>query len=98
MSLPTGRLEKRGRQRVSVQLTAHCQLGTRFIKEPISDLSETGLFMRTRESAREGTPVRVALALPYSEGPRFCTLVGLIAWVDRDGHGFARGVGVHFIP
>ncbi|MGQ0505306.1 MAG: PilZ domain-containing protein, partial [Myxococcaceae bacterium] len=56
-----------------------------------------GLYLRTRELTREGTQVRVALALPYLDGPRYCTLVGRIARVDRDGHGSTRGVGVRFL-
>ncbi len=88
--------EKRGHHRFPVELTAHCQLGTRFIKDPIADLSEGGLYLKTREPTREGTPVRVALALPYADGPRFCTLVGRIARVQRDGRGSMVGVGVRF--
>jgi uncharacterized protein (TIGR02266 family) len=88
--------EKRGSHRLPVQLTAHCQLGTRFIRDPIADLSESGLYLKTREPTREGAPVRVALALPYTDGPRFCTLVGRIARVDRDGRGTMMGVGVRF--
>ena len=52
--------------------------------------------MKTREPAREGTPVRVAIALPHREGPRFCTLVGNVARVDRDQRGILRGLGVSF--
>ncbi len=88
--------EKRGFRRLPVDLTAHCQLGTRYIKDPIADLSEGGLYLRTREPTREGASVRVAIALPYTDGPRFCTLVGRIARVDRDGRGSTKGVGVCF--
>ncbi len=88
--------EKRVFVRVPVVLTAHCRIGNRFIRDAVADLSEGGLYLKTREPAREGTPVRVALALPHSEGPRFCTLVGNVARVDRDKRGILQGLGVSF--
>lgn len=88
--------EKRASQRVPVSLTAHCRLGNRYVRDPIGDLSLGGLYLRTRELVKEGTPVRVAIALPFSDGPRFCTLVGNVARVDRDGRGHLRGLGVSF--
>ncbi len=88
--------EKRVFPRTPVALTAHCRIGTRFIRDAVADLSEGGLYLKTREPARAGTPVRVALALPFAEGPRYCTLVGNVARVDRDPKGFARGLGVSF--
>jgi uncharacterized protein (TIGR02266 family) len=89
-------LEKRVFPRVSVQLTAHCRIGNRFVRDAVADLSEGGMYLKTREPAREGTPVRVALALPASDGVRFCTLVGSVARVDRDAKGLPRGLGVSF--
>jgi hypothetical protein len=86
--------EKRAKRRVPVRLIGHCRLGNRFVRDAIVDLSEIGLYLRTRELAREGTPVRVAVALPYDDGPRFCTLVGNVARLDRDGRGVLRGLGV----
>lgn len=88
--------EKRGAPRVSIALTAHARIGNRHIRDTISDLSSGGLYLKTRQVAKEGTPVRVALALPYADGPRFCTLVGNVARVDRDGRGILRGLGVSF--
>lgn len=88
--------EKRIHPRRPVALTAHCRIGNRFCKEAIADLSQGGLYMRTRELAAEGTPVRVALALPYADGPKFCTLVGCVARVDRDPKGRLLGLGVSF--
>lgn len=88
--------EKRGFPRVTVTLTAHCRIGNRYVKDAVADLSEGGLFLKTREPAREGTPVRVALALPFGDGPRYCTLVGSVARVERDGRGLLRGLGVSF--
>jgi uncharacterized protein (TIGR02266 family) len=81
---------------VQVALTAHCRIGNRFVREAVSDLSAGGLYLKTRELAPRGTPVRVALALPMAEGPHYCTLVGSVARVDRDARGFARGLGVAF--
>ena len=88
--------EKRGFTRVPVSLTAHCRIGNRFVRDAVADLSTGGLYLKTKEPAREGTPVRVALALPHQEGPRFCTLVGNVARVDRDGRGILKGLGVCF--
>lgn len=88
--------EKRVFPRVAVTLTAHCRIGNRFVRDAVADLSEGGLYLRTREPAREGTPVRVAIALPATDGVRFCTLVGSVARVDRDAKGGARGLGVSF--
>lgn len=88
--------EKRTFPRINVSLTAHCRIGNRYVRDAVADLSEGGLYLRTREPAREGTPVRVALALPFGDGPRFCTLVGAVARVDRDPRGYLRGLGVSF--
>ena len=92
----TAPAEKRVFPRLSVTLTAHCRIGNRYVRDPVGDLSLGGLFLRTRERAREGTPVRVALALPTSTGPRYCTLVGSVARIERDGAGLFRGLGVSF--
>jgi uncharacterized protein (TIGR02266 family) len=89
-------LEKRIFRRVQVTLTAHCRIGNRFVRDAVADLSEGGLYLKTREPAREGTAVRVALALPFPEGPRYCTLVGEVARVDRDARG-TKGLGVCFV-
>ena len=91
------KVDKRVSRRVAVSLTAHCRIGTRYVRDFISDLSATGLYLKTREPAREGTPIRVAVALPFQEGAKFCTLVGSIARVDRDQRGILRGLGVSFV-
>jgi uncharacterized protein (TIGR02266 family) len=88
--------EKRVFRRFSVTLTAHCRLGNRYIRDAILDLSEGGMYLRTKEPAREGTPVRVALALPHRDGAHFCTLAGNVARLDRDAKGHVRGLGVSF--
>ena len=88
--------DKRIFPRVLVAITAHCRIGNRFVRDPIVDLSEGGLYLKTKEPARSGTEVRVALALPYPDGPRYCTLVGSVARVDRDSRGFSRGLAVSF--
>lgn len=82
--------------RLQVVLTAHCRIGNRFVRDAVSDLSEGGLYLKTRETAQSGTAVRVALALPFPEGPRYCTLGGTVARIDRDGRGLSRGLGVRF--
>ncbi len=89
--------EKRVFRRVPVSLTAHCQIGSRFVRDAVSDLSLGGLFLQTRALAREGTPVRVALALPFeADDTTVCSFVGAVARVDRDARGFLRGLGVAF--
>jgi Tfp pilus assembly protein PilZ len=89
--------EKRAAQRVPVSLTAHCRIGHRFVREPVADLSLGGLYLKTREQVvKKGIPVRVALALPYSDGPRFCTLAGQVVRIDRDAKGKLVGMGVSF--
>lgn len=90
--------EKRDSRRVSVTLTAHCRLGNRHVRDAICDVSRGGLYLKTREPVREGTEVRVAMALPWAEGHRFCTLVGNVARVDRDSRGILRGWGVRIAP
>ena len=86
--------EKRQSSRVPVALTAHCRIGQRYVKDAIADLSPRGLYLKTREPAREGTPVRIAFSIPADEGTRFCTLIGNVAHVARDGHGLLLGLGV----
>lgn len=88
--------EKRASRRIPVALTAHCRIGNRFVRDPVSDLSRGGLYLRTKEPAKEGIPVRVALALPDDDGPRFLTLVGCVARVERDERGRLVGIGVSF--
>jgi len=94
--MASGVMEKRGFPRIPVTLTAHCRIGNRYVKDAVADLSEGGLYLKTKEPAREGTPVRVALALPFGDGPKYCTLVGAVARVDRDARGLLRGLGVSF--
>lgn len=81
---------------MAVALTAHCRIGNRFIRDAVADLSQGGLYLKTKEPAREGTPVRVAIALPHEDGPKFCTLVGNVARIDRDPRGRLLGLGVSF--
>ena len=88
--------DKRTFPRIQVALTAHCRIGNRFVRDAIADLSEGGLYLKTKEPARAGTPVRVALALPFPDGPRYCTLVGSVARIDRDSKGHSKGLGVSF--
>lgn len=95
-SSPSQGRDKRVYPRIQVALTAHCRIGNRFVRDAVADLSEGGLYLRTKEPARTGTPVRVALALPFADGPRYCTLVGSVARVDRDARGMTKGLGVSF--
>ena len=88
--------DKRVFPRIQVALTAHCRIGNRFVRDAVADLSEGGLYLRTKEAAKAGTPVRVALALPFAGGPKYCTLVGVVVRVDRDSRGVVKGLGVSF--
>jgi hypothetical protein len=88
--------EQRREVRLPVTLTAHCQLGSRYVRETLSDLSEHGLFLHTSEAAQEGTHVRVALALPYAGGTRFCTLTGLVVRSQRNAQGEREGLAIIF--
>ena len=90
--------EKRAFTRAAVSLTAHCRLGSRYVREAIADLSLGGLLLKTREPVREGTPVRVAVALPLADGPQICTLAGTVARVQKDVRGLRSAVGVYFDP
>ena len=87
MSVRPAQADRRKSPRIAVSLHAHCQIGTRYVKEALADVSVTGFFLRTREAVREGSPVRAAVALPGAEGPRFLTLVGQVARVTREGLG-----------
>jgi len=89
--------EKRRSPRVQVELTAHCQIGHDFHRLPVADLSRGGLRLTTRERTREGTPVRVAIALPLEDGVRFCTFSGHVARVAVDPMGRTEGLGVCFV-
>lgn len=91
MKLPR---EQRQDVRLPVTLTAHCQIGSRYVRETLVDLSENGLFLRTNEPAQEGTPIRVALALPYGGGTRFCTLTGQVVRTQRNARGEREGLGI----
>lgn len=75
---------------------AHARIGHRYVRDAIGDLSDGGLFLRTKEAARVGAPVRVALVLPGANGPEYCTLVGRVLRVDPGGAGRGRGVAVQF--
>lgn len=88
--------EKRTSRRVPVKLTAHARIGNRFVKEALGDLSTGGLYLKTREPAKEGAPVTVAIALPAADGSKICTLVGSVVRVDKDPRGKLLGVGVSF--
>lgn len=94
--MPKADTEKRATRRIPVELTAHCRIGNRFLREPVADLSSGGLYLKSQAPAEEGIPVRVALALPYPEGPRFCTLAGAVVRLDRSATGKLCGVAVSF--
>lgn len=82
--------ERRAAQRLPLSLTAHCQVGTEYTRSHVVDVSRSGIGLVTEQKWVPGTAVRVALALPHSEGPKFCTLAGTVVRT-RPG-----GVGLRF--
>lgn len=90
--------ERRRDPRMPLHLIAHCQLGSRYARETVRDLSPAGLRLSVKEPVPEGTPVRVALALPCAEGLRFCTLLGNVVYTMGGMTGRTHAVGVHFDP
>lgn len=87
MTLQDRSAERRKHPRIAVTLHAHCQIGTRYVKEALGDLSRSGFFLRTREAVPPGSPIRAAVAVPAADGPHFLTLVGQVARVTREGLG-----------
>ena len=51
---------------------------------------------RAHAASRGVVAMHEALALPFGDGPKYCTLVGSVARVDRDSRGLLRGLGVSF--
>ncbi len=80
--------ERRADQRLPLSLTAHCQVGTDYTRSHVIDMSRSGIGLTTETPWPPGTSLRVAMALPHHEGPKFCTLAGTVVR-SRPG-----GVGV----
>lgn len=80
-----------------MSLTAHARIGNRFVKEPLGDISAGGLYLKTKELAKEGSEVTIALSLPLKGETRICTLVGSVVRVDRDARGKLCGLGVSLV-
>ncbi len=89
-------IERRRHPRLSVGLTAHCQIDGIVSQEALGDLSVGGLYLRTSAAVRQGARVRIVLGLPYIGGQRVCSLAGRVAWVNRGEMGEVRGAGVEF--
>ena len=79
--------ERRSEQRLPLSLTAHCQVGTDYSRGQLTDVSRSGLGLHTPARWPPGTSLRVALALPHSEGPKFCTLAGTVVRARPGGVG-----------
>lgn len=79
--------DRRSDLRLPLSLTAHCQVGTDYSRGLLTDLSRHGLGLSTEQPWPPGTPVRVALALPHHEGPKFCTLAGTVVRTRPGGVG-----------
>ena len=74
--------ERRRDPRLPLKLAAHCQVGTDYSRGDLLDLSSTGLGLATSQPWPQGTAVRLALALPYTEGPKFCSLSGTVVRIQ----------------
>ena len=70
--------ERRRAPRLPLDLAAHCQIGGSYSRSSVVDVSRSGLSLRTVGKIASGTPLQIALALPFSEGPRFCSLSGTV--------------------
>jgi hypothetical protein len=67
-----------------LNLAAHCQVGSQYSQGWLFNLSRSGMGLRTETAWPRGTAVRVAMALPYTEGPKFCTLSGTVVRSTQD--------------
>jgi len=79
--------ERRAEQRLPLSLAAHCQVGTDYTRGHLVDVSRRGIGLRTEQPWPAGTDVRVAVALPHHEGPKFCTLAGRVVRARPGGVG-----------
>ncbi|MBS2027043.1 MAG: PilZ domain-containing protein [Deltaproteobacteria bacterium] len=79
--------ERRADQRLPLSLTAHCQVGTDYSRSDVVDVSRSGIGLRTDTPWPPGTSLRVAMALPHHEGPKFCTLTGTVVRARPGGVG-----------
>ena len=87
---------RRRHRRLEVGLSAHCQIDGVVSQEALGDLSESGLYLRTRACSKIGARVRVVLGLPHIGGQRVCSLSGTVAWIDKGPDGELLGAGVEF--
>ena len=79
--------ERRTEQRMPLSIAAHCQVGADYTRGHLVDVSRNGIGLRTEQSWPKGTDVRVALALPHHDGPKFCTLAGQVVRARPGGVG-----------
>jgi Tfp pilus assembly protein PilZ len=88
--------ERRAHPRLSLGLSAHCQIDGIVSQEALGDLSEGGLFLQTTAPVRIGSRVRIVLGLPYIGGQRVCSLAGHVVRLIEDGNAQTHGAGVQF--
>ncbi len=49
-----------------------------YTRGSIIDVSRSGIGLKTDKHIPPGAPLQVAMALPFSDGPRFCSLSGTV--------------------
>ena len=84
----------RASPRIAAMLNAHAQLGTAFLREAVTQISDKGLFLKTRFQISEGTAVRLAVSLPFGLGSTVCTLIGNVTRQSADANGVQQGIGI----
>ena len=70
--------ERRRDPRIPTELPAHCQVNGDYTRGAVIDVSRSGLGLKTEKHIPAGAPLQVAMALPFSDGPRFCSLSGTV--------------------
>lgn len=89
--------ERREHDRYEVEWSVDCVASDTFLYASIANISEMGIFVRTTDPLRIGTPVRLAFAPPGCDAFK---LEGCVAWVNplrANGDNPNPGMGVRFV-
>lgn len=89
--------ERRAHDRHDVEWAVDCEASDTFLYAAITNISEMGIFVMTREPLAVGTALRLAFAPP---GQAPFALAGEVAWVNHvraDGDNPNPGMGVRFV-
>lgn len=93
---PDGR-ERRSSPRIDVDWAVDCHDGDTFLYSYITNISDMGIFIATREPPAVGTPLTLRFAPP---GDEELALSGEVAWVNpwrESGDNPNPGFGVRFV-